>query len=205
MKWQIIAEERLRNEVELASVDWMRRTRSSNRIAGDCLSIFFWQLDQFDPALIRDASSHMFLASLDTHLVIRDSVGPDLTDQNPERQVKRCSCSSDWPTICSGLSWSIWWNLCPPTYKESLPLTMLRLSLWLKVRKWLETVQYNISSVVESINSSVAELVNSRLSVDGKLLSLETDLRELRTERSQDMMVMTSKRLIMFLFYFIFR
>lgn len=42
----------------------------------------------------------------------------------------------------------------------------------------------------------MAELVNSRLSVDGKLLSLETDLRELRAERSQDMMVMTSNRLI---------
>ena len=144
MKWQIIAEERLRNEVELASVGWMRRARSSNRIAGDCLSIFFWQLDQFDPALIRDASSHMFLASLDTHLVIRDSVGPGLTDQDPERQVKRCSCSSDWPTLCSGLFWSIWSNLCPPTYRESLPLTMLRLRLWLKVRKWPETVQYDL-------------------------------------------------------------
>ena len=51
---------------------------------------------------------------------------------------------------------------------------------------------FAILSAVENMNSTVAGLANTRLALDGKVTSLEAGVRDLRSRRDQDEMVMKS-------------
>ena len=55
-------------------------------------------------------------------------------------------------------------------------------------------------SAVENMNSTVAGLANTRLTLDGKLSNLESAVRDLGTRRDQDEMVIKSS-LICFTLY----
>ena len=51
---------------------------------------------------------------------------------------------------------------------------------------------FAILSAVENMNSTVAGLANTGLALDGKVTSLEAGVRDLRSRRDQDEMVMKS-------------
>ena len=68
---------------------------------------------------------------------------------------------------------------------------LLSMSLTREVRN-VVCVRFTVTlslSAVENINSTVADLANTRLTLDGKLSNLESAVRDLGSRRDQDEMV----------------